>query len=227
MWGYKMKKLEMEIKLKIKFYNSFFFGGGTGIGEIQSYLLCNANGHPYISGAALKGCIAEYANALLNLVPKYKNQEKLFGIGGVQQGSIYFENANLVKKAEYLELQGNFKELRTGISINPYTRVKKEGHLFTMETSGQGGSMVFESSIYGFLDEETYKEDVACLISSIRLIFALGGRRSAGLGWLETPIECEVFEGERQLGKETQRLIASKEINEWIRKWIGGKGCIK
>lgn len=224
-----MKKMEIEIKLRIKFYNSFFFGGGTGIGEIQSYLLRDANGYPYISGAALKGCIAEYAKALLDFVPEYKNQEKIFGIGGVRQGSMYFENANLINKLDYLGIQENLMELRTGISINPYTRAKKEGHLFTMETSGQGGDMIFEGSVYGFLDEATYKEDIACLIAAIRLIFALGGRRSAGLGWLEMPIECEVFEGEKQFEEDisTQKLISSEEINQWIKEWIGGKGCIK
>ena len=71
-----MKKVEVEIKLDINFYNSFFFGGGTGSGEIQSYLLRDIRGLPYISGAALKGCIAEYAFALSQIVPEFNNGEK-------------------------------------------------------------------------------------------------------------------------------------------------------
>lgn len=220
-----MKKMEIEIKLKIKFYDAFFFGGGTGGGEIQSYLLRDVNGFPYISGAALKGRIAEYAAALSEIVPKFKNKDKIFGTGGVQQGCMYFENGNLAEKLNYVDLQYEIMRLRTGISINRYTKAKEEGHLFTMETSGQGGNMVFESSIYGFLDEETYKDDVAFLVAASRLIFALGGRRSAGLGWLKVPIECQVFEGERQFGESSpkQKLIESEEVNLWIQNCIGGK----
>lgn len=229
-----VKKIEIEIKLEINFYDSFFFGGGTGSGKIQSYLLRDVNGYPYISGSALKGCIAEYAAALSNLVPGSSNQERIFGTGGVKQGCMYFENGTLKNKSDYFGLQDSFTELRTGVSISSYTKAKKEGHLFTMETSGQSGSMTFESSIYGFLEKETYQDDVACLVAASRLIFALGGRRSAGLGWLETPIKCSVFQGERpfeekQLGEETskRKSIESKDINQWIENWIGGKRCTK
>lgn len=220
-----MKKIETEIKLKIKFYDSFFFGGGTGIGEIQSYLLRDMNGLPYISGAALKGCIAEYAAALSQLVPEFNNGEKLFGTGGVQQGSMYFENGNLVKEESYYGLQESFMGLRTGVSISRYTKAKKEGQLYTMEVGGAGGEMVFESSIYGFLDENTYQKDIACLVAAARLIYALGGKRSAGLGWLQSPIECKVLTGKRgqQEGDFKQQLIEPDDINQWIKDWIGGK----
>jgi len=219
-----MKKIETEIKLRIKFYDSFFFGGGTGIGEIQSYLLCDINGLPYISGAALKGCIAEYALALSQFVPEFNNAEKLFGTGGVQQGSIYFENGNLVNKEDYYGLQENVLGLRTGVSISRYTKAKKEGQLYTMEVGGTGGEMVFESSIYGFLDEDTYQKDIAYLVAATRLIYALGGKRSSGLGWLQSPIECKVLTGKRgeKEGLKQER-IKSKDINQWIKDWIGGK----
>ena len=215
-----MKKVEVEIKLRIKFYDSFFFGGGTGNGEIQSYLLRDIGGLPYISGAALKGCIAEYAAALSQIIPEFSNGEKIFGTGGVKQGCMYFENGKLIKREDYYGLQESFMELRTGVSISSYTRAKRDGHLYTMELSGLGGYMVFESSITGFLDEDTYQKDIAYLVAAVRLIYALGGKRSAGLGWLKEQIGCEVYkisEGEQK------ELVKSTDVNQWIKDWIGGK----
>lgn len=213
-----MKKVEIEIQLIIKFYDSFFFGGGTGNGEIQSYLLRDIDGFPYISGAALKGCIAEYAAALSKLVPAFDHGDKIFGTGGVQQGSMYFENGKLMCENDYKELQDRLIELRTGVSISRYTKAKKEGQLYTMEQSGLGGKMVFRSSIRGFLDEDTYQRDVAHLVAAIRLIFSLGGKRSSGLGWLQQPIECQV-------NTSKQKPVRAEDVNKWVKDWIGGKQC--
>ena len=224
-----MKKIEFEMKLFIKFYDVFFVGGGNGSGEIQSYLMRDINRFPYISGAALKGCIAEYAAMLSQLIPDFNHHEQLFGIGGVKQGSLYFENGNLTSESAslYSGMQENITELRTGVSISHYTGTKRDGHLYTMELSGMGGGLTFESSIYGFLDESCFEKDIAYLVASARMIFALGGRRTAGLGWLKSPIECQVLTGNREpySGTAEQTLIGSDVINKWIRHWMGGTKC--
>lgn len=218
-----MRKTEIEIRLTIRFRDSFFFGGGTGTGEIQSYLLRDMEGFPYISGAALKGCIAEYAQALSQLVPGFDHNEEIFGVGGVRQGSMYFENGYLINKPEYADMQESLLELRTGVSISRYTKAKKEGYLYTVQLGG--GKTAFQSSIHGFLDPETYQKDIACLVAAIRLVYALGGKRSSGLGWLCSPIECQVWKGERgqETGGSKQELIDSGEVNRWIEDWVGGK----
>ncbi len=215
-----MKKVEVEIKLDINFYNSFFFGGGTGSGEIQSYLLRDIRGLPYISGAALKGCIAEYAFALSQIVPEFNNGEKIFGTGGVKQGCLYFEDGKLINSEDYYGLQEGLTELRTGVSISNYTKAKRDGHLYTMELSGLGGYMFFESIITGFLDENTYQKDIAYIVAAVRLIYALGGKRSAGLGWLSRKAVCEVY---KITGTGQKELVKSTDVNQWIKDWIGGK----
>lgn len=222
-----MKKVEIEIQLIIRFYDSFFFGGGTGRGGIQSYLLRDIDGFPYISGAALKGCIAQYAAALSKLVPAFNNCEKLFGTGGIQHGCMFFENGILVGQSDYYGLQDSFAEVRTGVSISRYTGAKKEGQLYTVETGGLGGKMVFQSSIHGFLDEDTYQRDIAHMVAAVRLIFSLGGKCSSGLGWLQEPVVCCVKKGSRGYDGESskQEMINAEEINQWIRDWIGGKKC--
>lgn len=224
-----MKKIEIEVKLLIRFYDSFFFGGGTGAGKIQSYLLRDIQGFPYISGAALKGCIADYAAALSDLVPAFDNGKTLFGSGGGHQGSLYFENAVLVDKTTYYGMQDSLTELRTGVSISHYTRAKKERQLYTTELSGLGGNMLFKSSVYGFLNVDTYQKDIAYLVAASRLIFALGGKRRSGLGWLKDPLECQVFKGERGVdaASSRQELIHPENVNQWIKEWIGGTGCIR
>ncbi len=222
-----MKKVEIEIQLLIRFYDSFFFGGGTGRGGIQSYLLRDVHGFPYISGAALKGCIAEYAAALSRLVPAFNNGEKIFGTGGIRQGSMFFENGILVEESDYYGLQDSLAEVRTGVSISRYTRAKKEGQLYTAETCGLGGKMVFQSSIHGFLDEDTCQRDIAHLVAAVRLIYSLGGKCSSGLGWLREPVTCCVKKGPRgyDANSSEQELIETEEINQWIRDQIGGKIC--
>lgn len=205
-----MRKIEVKMELKIKFYDAFFFGGGTGNGNIQSYLMRDIHGYPYISGAALKGCISDSANALSEVYPISYRKNVLFGIGGTQQGRLFFGNGKLQNPEEYRELEQYIVDLRTGVSISRYTKTKKEGHLFTMETSGQGGRMVFKSDIYGFLDEKTYKEEIAYLAASARFLFALGGGKSSGLGWLAEPMDCNVYANEC--------LIKQEDVYQWIKK---------
>ena len=130
-----------------------------------------------------------------------------------------------MREDDYNDLHDSLTEVRTGISINRYTKVNKEGQLYKMELSGLGGKMTFQSSIHGFLDENTYQKDIAYLVAAIRLIFSLGGKRSSGLGWLQEPIECHVKKGQRGYSAETseQELIKKEDIDQWIADWIGGK----
>lgn len=41
-----MGKIKVKIKLEIGFYDSFFFGGGNGLGRIQSYMQKDIQGLP-------------------------------------------------------------------------------------------------------------------------------------------------------------------------------------
>lgn len=213
--------VEIEIKLTIRFYNSFFFGEGTGNGEIQSYLRRDAKGSPYIPGSALKGCMAEYAAALSRLTTGFMHYEEIFGTAGTRRGGMYFYNGTLKDREQDAGPEEKNTELRTGVRISRYTRAKKEGQLYTMETGG--GSMEFQSSIYGFLKQENYEENIAHLVAAARMVYALGGRGSAGLGWLQEPIGCRVMKGEkgRTNGPTKQKEIKTETINQWIRNYLG------
>lgn len=207
-----MRKLDVQIALQINFYDNFFIGGGRGSGNIHAYALKDINGNPYIPASALKGCISQCAYGLESFFEGVDAMQ-LFGKGGTHHGILYIDNAKLMHGEKYKGMEGHLYDYRTGVSISRYTKAKKEGNLRTIETSGIGGEMVFESNIQGFLREDTYQKEVALLISSIRLLFALGGGRSAGMGWLKEPIRCNVrVDGEQ---------IQEEEVNNWI----GGGLC--
>ena len=208
-----MKKIKVNIKLEIRFFDSFFFGGGNGLGEIQSYLQKDIQGHPYISGSALKGIMSEYTAVLSDFFKSANRRNLLFGSGGNAKGLLYFENGRLEEKYEELtELLSGYK---TQVSINPYTGAKSDKKLHTIETGGAGGILVFQSSIHGYLEEQTYKEDVAYILAAVHMIFALGGRRSSGLGWLSEPIVCSVYCGDNQ-----EIPVGQEEIRQWMEEGV-------
>ena len=210
-----MGKIKVKIKLEIGFYDSFFFGGGNGLGEIQSYMKKDIQGLPYISGSALEGSMAAYAAVLSDFFKSGKRRTILFGTGGNAKGILYFENGKLEEKEAYEEMSGQTFGYKTQVSINPYTGTKSYKKLHTIETGGMGGLMRFQSSIHGYMEEETYKEDIAYILATVRMIFALGGRRSSGLGWLNEPIACSVYCGDNR-----KFPVGEEEIRQWMEEGI-------
>jgi CRISPR/Cas system CSM-associated protein Csm3 (group 7 of RAMP superfamily) len=192
-----MGKVELRIELRIQFYNNFYIGGGTGNGNIQAYLLRDFKGLPYIPAATLKGCIAQSACTLSECF-KGIDCDYLFGKAGNQHGCLYFENGKLEQEELFDTMAAKLIDLKTGIQISRVTKTNRAGQLYTMETSGQGGAMIYGGAIQGFLLPEEYQRNVQFLVAAIRFIFALGGSRSAGLGWLARPIQCIVYKDGQQ-----------------------------
>lgn len=206
-----MGKIDVRIELMIQFYNNFYIGGGSGTGMIHSYLLKDVNGLPYIPASTIKGYISQSAGSLVHFFPNI-NKELLFGRGGTQRGILYFENGKLINEKEYQEMKSSLIDLKTGISISQYTRTNRTGQLYTMETTGQGGTMKYKSQIQGFLSDDKYKEQIAFLVSAVRFIIAIGGKRSTGLGWLTNSIKCDVFLDDEKISAET--------IDKWVEEAI-------
>ena len=134
-----MGKIKVKIKLEIGFYDSFFFGGGNGLGEIQSYMQKDIQGLPYISGSALKGSMAAYAAVLSDFFKSGKRRTILFGTGGNAKGILYFENGKLEEKEAYEEMSGQTFGYKTQVSINPYTGTKSYKKLQIGNKSFQNG----------------------------------------------------------------------------------------
>ncbi len=194
-----MEKVDVKIELTIRFYNSFFIGGGRSIGGVQAYLLRDAHDLPCIPASSIKGCIAQSAQVLSDNYAYGKYLKLLFGEEGVRHGMLHFSDGEMMNRKQY---DGNHLYLidhKTGIKINRHTKTKSEKHFYTRETSGQGGMMEYKSHIQGFLPKEDYPSITTFLLAAIRFLFAIGGGRSSGLGWLDEPICCKCFiNGEEQ-----------------------------
>jgi len=72
--------------------------------------------------------------------------------------------------------------LRPGVSINRRRRTAEDQKLYFLETSPANAALEFEGAIALEPDTPTYAK--ALILAGLRHIHALGGSKSAGLGWL-------------------------------------------
>ncbi|MEN8445952.1 MAG: RAMP superfamily CRISPR-associated protein [Cyanobacteria bacterium J06555_13] len=79
--------------------------------------------------------------------------------------------------------------LRPGVSINRRRRTAEEQKLYFLETSPANAALRFEGEIqvlppWGSRDETTTPFAKALVLTGLKHIYALGGGKSTGLGWL-------------------------------------------
>ena len=72
--------------------------------------------------------------------------------------------------------------LRPGVSINRRRRTAEDQKLYFLETSPANAALEFQGAIA--LDPDTPSYAKALILAGLRHIHALGGSKSAGLGWL-------------------------------------------
>ncbi len=85
--------------------------------------------------------------------------------------------------------------LRTMVSLNRQRRVAQEQRLFFVETTpGQPGlGFANDQAITGTLESAA---EAQLLLAGFKLVNALGGGRSRGLGWIQSPEAEATFGGE-------------------------------
>jgi CRISPR/Cas system CSM-associated protein Csm3 (group 7 of RAMP superfamily) len=72
--------------------------------------------------------------------------------------------------------------LRPGVTINRRRRTAEDQKLFLLETSPANAKLEFTGAIRLLSDCPTYAKTI--ILAGLRHIHALGGSKSAGLGWL-------------------------------------------
>lgn len=107
-----MGKIKVKIKLEIGFYDSFFFGGGNGLGEIQSYMQKDIQGLPYISGSALKGSMAAYAAVLSDFLKVVKEEQFYSEQVEMQRGFCILKTENWKKKKPMKRWPGRISDTK-------------------------------------------------------------------------------------------------------------------
>lgn len=89
--------------------------------------------------------------------------------------------------------------LRPGVTINRKRRTADEKKLFLLETSPVNAQLSFEGKIHLLPDCPNYAKPL--IISALNHIHALGGSKSAGLGWLR-------WEGIPQISQDDEAWLS-------------------
>jgi CRISPR/Cas system CSM-associated protein Csm3 (group 7 of RAMP superfamily) len=108
-----------------------------------------------------------------------------------------FGNPSLPSKVQFDDLicsndpESLPEVLRPGVTISRSRRTAEEKKLYFLETSPVNAKLAFVGQIHFQADCEPWMK--ALLLSGLHHIHALGGSKSAGLGWLQWQIESETI----------------------------------
>lgn len=208
-----MNKIKIKIDVNISFYNEYFIGGGKGTSQIGNYVLKDINGLSYIPGTSLKGKLRYNVTSIYNSIKEHKcnfyndSQEPcgciicdMFGEKNNLKGSLYYSNLNRSS-----ENKNELFSVRSGIQVNRYMKVTKDLSFFLTQTAGEAGTANYEGKIQGYLNENTYKEQLVFLYTAFYLTNTIGGNQSRGLGWLSDDKSLHIYVNGKEIDREKLR----------------------
>lgn len=97
--------------------------------------------------------------------------------------------------------------LRPGVTINRRRRTEEDNKLYFLETSPMNVQLSFQGSLYLMPDCPSYAKPL--ILAGLKHIHALGGSKSAGLGWLSWQLP-QLSEKEWQ----PLEVISQKQLNK-------------
>ncbi|MEH2022873.1 RAMP superfamily CRISPR-associated protein [Nostoc sp.] len=112
------------------------------------------------------------------------------------------------------ELEDLAEILRPGVTINRRRRIAEEKKLYFLETSPVNAKLQFKGEIHIQPNLTPERPDYAkvLILAGLRQIYALGGSKSAGLGWLHWELE-ELQNGLKNIDiDEVWQFLAKGEI---------------
>jgi len=233
----------MEVMINLEFHpvNSIFIGGGSpapGWG-VDKGTMKRLDGCLVIPGSTLKGrlrnecerialalgediCLAPQPEKMCpqNFLNSRKQADyciicRIFG-SPWHPGRLYFGDLvwNMPDDWEKKEWKNITKtQVRPGVSISRYLGIKREKKLFFAETSLAGADMMFEGSIEGYLEN---KQHLALLLSGLRTLFAVGGIKSRGLGWLVSTSEQQLYTKVEIDGNPFTESDFKEAVKQWL-----------
>lgn len=151
------------------------FNISTGVkdnGFIKDMTVRDMNDKPYIPGSTIKGEMRANFRRLAGA----KKANALFGDGYNNSSNIYVDNF-------YVKDENYVSNIRHGNAIDRYRKVAKDKALFSKEVIDG----VFYGEIEVAFDESEIDKDEIFL--SIKMISAIGGSKSSGLGKIKIDIE--------------------------------------
>lgn len=163
----------MTIQYKIEFLDYWHLSSGLSAGaKLDSSVLKDSDGIPFVSGKTIKGLVREMAELLGNNT----FVKVCFGVEGTDMGKCYFSNATL---------EDNVKEqiVSNKLQDNLYDEIastKIEDGL-AADNSLRVIEVVVPLTLFGEIDEVP-TEYIADMKKSIEMIKQMGLNRNRGLG---------------------------------------------
>ena len=229
--------MEVEIQIQIEPRDAIFIGGGSGKSGIgvDAATVRRPDDCLIIPGSTFKGRVRNECERIArtfgedvclsplpeNMCPHYYLKDRneiyycvicrMFGSPWLRS-SLRFSDLvwQMPDQFTYDEWKRIGKtEVRPGVSLSRRTRAKKERELFFIEVMQTGIDACFEGGITGSLDS---KKDLALLVAGLKAIFALGGMKSRGLGWINTLKSAEGY-------SITNPEFSDSDFQEELGKW--------
>jgi CRISPR/Cas system CSM-associated protein Csm3 (group 7 of RAMP superfamily) len=184
---------------------------------------------PLIPGSTLKGKIRnEYERVLASLGhtvcrspraetmcphdPQVANPPcpvcQIFGGSGLQS-RLFFSDA--VAKANGT-MAPYLTRVQAGVALSRKRRTAEDERLYYTERGVEG--VVYEGTIDGYLDDGLIKQQVALIMATIERLFAVGGSKSRGSGWINAKITSVIVDG-KEMSEAEIRKIREEGLEAW------------
>ena len=187
----------IEIKYNLKFKSDFHIGSGSGIpGIIDNGLKFDCDGIPEIQGKTIKGILRD---AIENLMHVNKDTQDIiikiiFGNEGDDITCFRFSTPGIqvkyIKKIKgNKNIQKRLSHIQSCNSINRETLIAKVGALFFSETAPS--FLEYSGNIFQIknMDENVEEKVLFYLVSGLRFVTHIGGKRRRGNGMVRFEIE--------------------------------------
>lgn len=213
----------IEILVTITTRSPLYIGSGAQQGTLaQRGLLKDRDGWPYIPATSLKGKLRHSVEQIVSTMPAggpildpHENRVRLptdivstlFGAPWIA-GLVLFEDFYLVGPPPLLAFKKENPNPRTtertGVSINRRRKVAADQRLYRTEVLWPGASLEFGGTLRG----ELTRSQAGFLVAGLKLIPALGGGKTGGLGWISVATEVKA---DGQIWTDAELLAAIKE----------------
>jgi len=170
----------MTLKYEVKFLDYWHLSSGLSAGaKLDSSVVKDKDGLPYLSGKTLKGLVREMAE----LLDDDAFIKSCFGVEGVDMGRCYFSNVTLSKEVQEQIVTNKLQD-------NLYDEIAstKIENGIAVDNSLREIEVVVPLILYGTIDDvpTDYKEKI---IQSLKMIKRMGLNRNRGLGRCEIKVE--------------------------------------
>lgn len=176
----------MTLQYRLKFYDYWHISSGLSAGaRLDSTVIKDEEGLPYVAGKIIKGLVREMAELLENHDSFIK---ECFGGEGVDMGKCYFSNAalekNIAAQITTNNLQDNLYDIIASTKIDNSTGVAKDNSLREIEVAVP---LTLCGEIRDISDVHVEK-----MTQALKMIKRMGLNRNRGLGRCEFIVqECK------------------------------------